>query len=196
MSSGSNNSYQSFPLAKAAEVRMLILDVDGVLTEGHIFLSDMGEQSKEFNVRDGHGLKMLQRTGVKIAILTGRTSQVVEHRAKELGIEYVVQGSLKKSEGLDALVTQSGIDPQECAYMGDDIVDLSPMRRCGFTAAPADAHVAVLEAVDWVAGHAGGRGAVRQLCEALIFARGDWGRVITQPYGVSPADCGWCFESA
>ena len=190
------DSYKNFPFAQASRIRLLVLDVDGVLSEGHIFLNDTGEQAKEFNVRDGHGIKMLQRAGVKIAILTGRTSQVVKHRARELGIEYVVQGSLKKEEGLDQLEKQTGIDSGDFVYMGDDIVDLPPMRRCALSAAPADAHAAVLAKVDWVSGHAGGRGAVRQLCEALILARNEWDTVVAGPYGVLAADCGWLPDQA
>jgi len=180
-----------FPLREARGIRMLILDVDGVMTEGSIIMDNRGEEWKGFNVRDGHGIKMLQRAGIHPAILTGRTSGVVVSRARDLGIEYVIQGSLKKSEGLDTLLSQAGLDASDCAFMGDDIVDLPPMRRCRLGFAPVDAHRAVLAAADWVADCPGGRGAVRQVAEGLILANGAWPAVIETPYGVTPADCGW-----
>jgi 3-deoxy-D-manno-octulosonate 8-phosphate phosphatase (KDO 8-P phosphatase) len=180
-----------FPLHKAKGIRMLILDVDGVMTAGNIIMDHSGEEWKAFNVRDGHGIKMLQRAGIRLAILTGRTSGVVASRARELGIEYVVQGSLKKSEGLDALLGEAGLSAADCAYMGDDIVDLPPMRRCRLSFAPRDAHAAVLKAVDWVSDCDAGRGAVRQVIEGLILANDAWPSVVEGPYGVTPADCGW-----
>lgn len=180
-----------FPFAQARGIRMLILDVDGVMTDGSIIMDNSGEESKGFNVRDGHGIKMLQRAGIQLAILTGRTSGVVASRARDLGIEYVVQGSLKKTEGLDTLLLQAGLQAQDCAFMGDDIVDLPPMRRCRLAFAPRDAHASVLQAVDWVSACDGGRGAVRLVAEGLILANDAWQRVIETPYGVSPADCGW-----
>jgi len=170
---------------------MLILDVDGVLTDGRIIIGDEGEEFKGFNVRDGHGVKMLQRCGIKVGILTGRTSGVVEHRARELGIEAVVQGSLNKSEGLDALLAQANVAAESCAYMGDDVVDLPAMGRCHLGLAPNDAHRSVIEKAHWLSDYGSGRGAVRQAAEGLILASGNWVRVVEQPYGVSSADAGW-----
>lgn len=181
----------SFPLELAKGIRMLVLDVDGVLTDGRILMDNAGEETKGFNVRDGHGIKMLQRAGIEVAILTGRTSKVVEHRARDLGIRYVVQGSLRKTVGLDELCEKSGISPVECAYMGDDVVDLPAMNRCRLKSAPCDAHVGVKVKADWVSDHAGGFGAVRQIAEGLILAAGAWPQVIEEAYGLSPADCGW-----
>jgi len=186
-----NRGYENFPIGSAGDIRLLVLDVDGVLTNGRIILTDGNEQLKGFDVRDGHGLKLLQRADIKIAILTGRTSKVVEHRARELGIEYVVQGSKNKSEGLDEILAKVSVSENVCAYMGDDIVDLPAMRRCRLGLAPADAHPAVLEKAQWISDFAGGRGAARQACEGLILASGTWQQVMTEPYGVSPADCGW-----
>ncbi|OIQ01301.1 MAG: phenylphosphate carboxylase subunit delta [Zetaproteobacteria bacterium CG2_30_59_37] len=185
------HTLNEFPFAKAKGIRMLILDVDGVMTDGSIIMNDSGEESKGFNVRDGHGIKMLQRAGIHLAILTGRTSGVVASRARDLGIEYVVQGSLKKTEGLDTLLVQAGLRAEDCAFMGDDIVDLPPMRRCRLSFAPRDAHASVLKSVDWVATCDGGRGAVRLVAEGLILANGAWQQVVETPYGVTPADCGW-----
>ncbi len=184
-------SFQTFPLQKARGIRMLILDVDGVMTAGSIFMDDSGEEIKAFNVRDGHGIKLLQRAGIQVGILTGRTSGVVERRASDLGIEHVVQGSLNKAEGLKILLSGSGFRVENCAYMGDDVLDLEPMRHCALGFAPSDAHPSILQHADWISGFGGGRGAVRQAAEGLILANDSWIRVIQEPYGVSSDDCGW-----
>jgi len=182
---------QTFPMDLAKGIRMLVLDIDGVMTAGQIFITDAGEQIKAFNVRDGHGLKMLQRAGIEVAILTGRTSKVVELRAKELGIEHVIQGSLRKADGMQVLCEQAGVEASDCAYMGDDVIDLPAMRLCRLSMAPSDAYKAVQKQVDWVAACAGGAGAVRQACEGLILANGQWQDVLGEPYGVSPTESGW-----
>lgn len=184
-------SFRTFPFEKARGIRMLILDVDGVLTAGSIFMDDAGEEMKAFNVRDGHGIKLLQRAGIQVAILTGRVSRVVASRAADLGVEHVVQGSLNKADGLKALLSGAGLLAEHCACMGDDILDLAPMRRCALGLAPYDAHPSVLRYADWVSGFGGGCGAVRQVAEGLILAKGRWGAVIQEPYGVSATDCGW-----
>lgn len=180
-----------FPFDKAHGLRMLILDVDGVLTAGSIFMDDLGKETKSFNVRDGHGIKLLQRAGIQVGILTGRTSGVVASRASDLGIEHVVQGSLNKLEGLESLLADTGLTARDCAYMGDDVLDIPPMRICALGLAPNDAHSSVLKHADWVSSFDGGRGAVRQATEGLILANDAWDRVIQEPYGVSAADCGW-----
>jgi 3-deoxy-D-manno-octulosonate 8-phosphate phosphatase (KDO 8-P phosphatase) len=184
-------SFDTFPFRQASHIRMLVMDVDGVLTDGGIILDHAGQELKQFNVRDGHGIKLLQRAGIQTAILTGRTSSVVKHRARELGVGYVIQGSLNKSDGLDELVKQADVPTEVCAFIGDDVLDLPPMRRCGVSMAPADAHESVLSEADWVSAFRGGRGAVRQAAEGLIIATGSWQQVIGGPYGVSPAACGW-----
>lgn len=191
MSTPALEGYRSFPFDRARNVRMLILDVDGVLTGGDIIMDNAGEESKAFNVRDGHGIKLLQRAGVRVALLTGRRSGVVACRARDLGIEHVIQGSLKKVEGLDELLQQTGLDAEACAYMGDDVLDLPPMRRCAFGMAPKDAHPSVIRHADWLSDHDGGNGAVRQAAEGLILARNAWQEVVQTPYGVTPSDCGW-----
>ncbi|OIP99697.1 MAG: phenylphosphate carboxylase subunit delta [Zetaproteobacteria bacterium CG2_30_46_52] len=185
------SSYQTFPLDIAKGIKMLVLDVDGVLTEGHVTMTDNGDEIKNFNVRDGHGIKMLQRAGIEVAILTGRKSTVVAHRARDLGIEYVIQGSLRKADGLAELCKQSGIDASDCAYMGDDVIDLPAMRSCRLKSAPVNAHKGVLDYAMWISSYEGGNGAVRQLCEGLILANGAWDSVVADAYGLSPADCGW-----
>jgi len=180
-----------FPFDKARGIRMLILDVDGVMTSGSIIMDQHGDEWKAFNVRDGHGIKMLQRAGISIAIITGRSSRVVTARAQDLGIEFVIQGCLNKAEGLADLEQQSGIPAQYCAMMGDDVLDLPPMYRCALSLAPADAHQAVCSHVDWISDANGGHGAIRQAAEGLILATGAWDDVIQSRYKVSPAACGW-----
>jgi 3-deoxy-D-manno-octulosonate 8-phosphate phosphatase (KDO 8-P phosphatase) len=191
MSGSVDNSFSNFPAELAQGIKMLILDVDGVLTQGDIIMDNHGEESKAFNVRDGHGIKMLQRTGIEVAILTGRTSQVVECRARDLGIKYVVQGSLRKADGIKTLCEKAGIDAKSCAYMGDDVIDLPAMAQCSLSMAPADAHPGVLSKVHWVSGFKGGKGAVRQAAEALILANGCWSKVVQDAYGLTLEDCGW-----
>jgi len=185
------HSYQSFPMSLAKNIRMLVLDVDGVLTAGQIFLTDGGEQIKAFNVRDGHGIKLLQRIGIEVAILTGRTSKVVELRAQELGIKHLIQGSLRKADGIAVLCEKANIQASDCAYMGDDVIDLPAMALCRLNMAPFDAHQAVQSKVNWVSAYAGGSGAVRQACEGLILANDAWDDVMGSAYGVSPQESGW-----
>jgi len=180
-----------FPFNKARAIRMLVLDVDGVMTDGSIIMNGQGAELKAFNVRDGHGIKLLQRAGIDIAIITGRTSDVVTARAADLGIKHVIQGSLNKAEALEQLEITSGIPATACAMMGDDVLDLPPMYRMPLSLAPADAHQAVLAHVDWVSDCNGGRGAIRQAAEGLIIAAGCWDDVIGNRYGVSPEQCGW-----
>jgi len=180
-----------FPFEIACDSRMLILDVDGVMTDGSIFMDDQGQELKAFNVRDGHGIKLLQRAGIEVAIITGRTSDVVAARARDLGITHVIQGSLNKAEALSDLEVRSGIPASACAMMGDDVLDLPPMYRMPLSLAPADAHQAVLAHVNWTSDFCGGRGAIRQAAEGLIIATGAWDQVIRDRYQVSPEQCGW-----
>ena len=181
----------NFPFEKAANIRMLILDVDGVMTNGSIIMDKHGDEHKAFNVRDGHGIKLIQRAGIQIAIITGRISPVVEARASDLGIEYVIQQRLNKAEGLARLVQESGVPAAQCAMMGDDVMDLPPMYDCGLGLAPADAHLSVLNHVDWISDQPGGRGAIRQAAEGLLLAQNAWDETVFKRYQVSPEDCGW-----
>ncbi len=187
----SRHSGFDFPFDRARNIRMLILDVDGVMTDGSIIMDRHGDELKAFNVRDGHGIKLLQRAGIRVAILTGRHSAVVAARAEDLGIEHVIQGCLNKAEGLASLVAESGVTAEYCAMMGDDVLDLPPMHQCGLSLAPADAHGPVLAYADWISDHPGGRGAVRQAAEGLILAVGAWTNVIEARYKASASDCGW-----
>ena len=159
-------------LDKAARIRLVIFDVDGVLTDGSLFVGDDGQEYKAFNSRDGHGIKMLIKHGVTVAIITGRTSKVVEHRMENLGIEHVYQGKLDKLPAYEELAAELGISAAETAYVGDDIVDLPVMRRVGLAIAVQDAHPLVRTHSHWQTPSCGGRGAARDVCEMLMEARG------------------------
>lgn len=157
---------------RAAGVRLALFDVDGVLTDGRITLGDDGQEYKAFNVRDGHGLKMLMGAGIEVAILTGRRSRAVAHRMAELGIHEVIQGQTDKRAAFEDLLQRRGLGPEEVAYTGDDVIDLPILRRAGLAVAVADAHPLVRRHAHWITTHPGGRGAVRELCEAILEAHG------------------------
>jgi len=159
-------------LEKAARIRLVIFDVDGVLTDGSLFVGDDGQEYKAFNSRDGHGIKMLIRHGVTVAIITGRTSRVVEHRMKNLGIEHVYQGQLEKLPAYEKLARELNISAEQTAYVGDDVVDLPVMRRVGLAIAVQDAHPLVRRHSHWQTPACGGRGAARDVCELLMEAQG------------------------
>ncbi len=158
--------------AKAQGVRLVIFDVDGVLTDGSLYLGDDGQEYKAFNSRDGHGMKMLQYSGVEIGIITGRTSEVVRIRMESLGIEHVYQGKQEKLPAYRQLVDKLGLRDDQVAYVGDDVVDLPIMRRVGLAVAVNDAHPLVLQHAHWQTPHAGGRGAGRDVCEMIMEAQG------------------------
>jgi 3-deoxy-D-manno-octulosonate 8-phosphate phosphatase (KDO 8-P phosphatase) len=159
-------------LDKASRIRLLIFDVDGVLTDGSLFLGDDGQEYKAFNSRDGHGIKMLKKYGVEVAIITGRTSRVVEHRMANLGVEHLYQGKLEKLPAYEELAAKLDIPAGETAYVGDDVVDLPVMRRVGLAIAVQDAHPLVRAHSHWQTPSAGGRGAARDVCEMLMEAKG------------------------
>jgi 3-deoxy-D-manno-octulosonate 8-phosphate phosphatase (KDO 8-P phosphatase) len=161
-------------LEKIRRVRILILDVDGVLTDGRIVIDDAGLESKQFDVRDGHGLKMLMRCGIGVVLLTGRQSRVVEHRAADLGITEVHQGILNKAEVFAEILKRRDMVPEESACVGDDVVDIPLLRRTGFSVAVADAVPEAREIADYVTRHRGGRGAVREVCEVILKAQNRW----------------------
>jgi 3-deoxy-D-manno-octulosonate 8-phosphate phosphatase (KDO 8-P phosphatase) len=165
-------------LDKAAQIKLVIFDVDGVLTDGRLFYGDDGQEYKAFHSRDGHGMKMLQESGVAIAIITGRTSKVVEHRMANLGIKHVMQGRQEKLPAFEQLSQELGVQPHEVAYVGDDVVDLPIMRRVGLAVAVADAHQLVLQHAHWQTPHGGGQGAARDLCELIMEARGHLGELM------------------
>lgn len=158
----------------AAGIKILILDVDGVMTAGKIMLDNSGNEIKAFHVRDGHGIKMLQRAGVEVALITGRESKVVEARARELGITQVRQGAKDKLEIYRDLMSSLGLKDAEAAYVGDDIVDLPVMRVVGISFAVADAEPYVREAAHVITSRKGGEGAVREVIDSLLKASGQW----------------------
>ncbi len=161
-------------LDRAATVRLMIFDVDGVLTDGSLFMDNDGQEYKAFNSRDGHGMKMLARSGVEIGIITGRSSRIVEHRTRELGIRHVRQGCLDKLAVYLELTRELGLEPAQTAYMGDDVVDLPILLRAGLAVTVQDAHPLVKRHAHWVTPSPGGRGAARELCEMIMVAQGSY----------------------
>ncbi|MGZ5037758.1 MAG: KdsC family phosphatase [Usitatibacter sp.] len=157
---------------RARAVRLAIFDVDGVMTDGTIFIAAQGEAFKAFNILDGHGVKMLQSAGVKTAIISGRSSEAVARRAAELSIAHVVQGSADKARAFDELIASLALEPAQCAFVGDDLPDLPVMRRCGLAVAVANAVEPVKAAAHYVTRASGGRGAVREFCELVLRAQG------------------------
>lgn len=168
-------------LARAQAIRLVAFDVDGVMTDGTLFLADDGQEFKGFNSLDGHGLKMLKSSGVELAIITGRCSRVVEHRAKNLGIEIVHQGAHDKLTVYEALCREMGLDCEATAYMGDDVVDLPVMRRAGLAITVPAAPELVKAYSHYTTTREAGHGAVREACEFLMRAQGTLDAVLA-PY--------------
>jgi len=158
-------------------VKLLILDVDGVMTDGGIIYDDDGRELKVFDVKDGHGIKLLMRAGIGVAIITGRESKVVYHRAKNLGIDMVYQGAKDKVGAFEDILKNRQLSLEEAAYMGDELVDIPLLRRVGFAAAVKDAVEDVKKHVDYVTVKNGGSGAVRELCELILKVQGKWDTV-------------------
>lgn len=158
---------------KAAHLKLIIFDVDGVLTDGRLFVTESGEEIKTFHSRDGHGMKMLQASGVEIGIITGRTSKIVAHRCKELGIQHVYQGQKDKRPAFTELIQKLSLKPEQVAYMGDDVVDLPVMKQVGLAIATQDAHEFVKKHADWHTQSNGGYGAAREACELIMDAQGN-----------------------
>jgi len=165
----------------AKDIKLLILDVDGVLTDGSIILDNEGNELKIFNVRDGHGIKMLVKAGVGIALITGRHSKVVERRARELGITEVYQRCHIKTVAFDHIIEKYGLTEKEVAYVGDDIVDIPIFKRVGISVAVKDAADEARDYAALVTRHPGGRGAVREVCDFLLKAKGLW-ESVTREY--------------
>ena len=163
-----------------ATIKLLLLDVDGVMTDGRITYDNDGGELKSFDVKDGHGLKLLQRAGIKIGIITGRQSAVVARRAAELGIELVYQGAKDKLVPFNEILEKLRISAEEVAYVGDDVVDLPVMRRVGFAVTVADAVEDVKPFADLVTTRDGGRGAVREVCDFLLKKSGRWDAVASR----------------
>lgn len=157
---------------RAQKIKLIILDVDGVLTDGTFLIGDDGQQYKAFYTKDGQGLRMLQDSGIEAAIITGRTSKVVAHRAKELGIAHVYQGQKNKREAFDELLKKLDLQAEQVAYVGDDVIDLPVMRHVGLACAVRDAEPLVKQYAHLVTPRDGGKGAVRDVCELIMRAQG------------------------
>jgi len=164
---------------RAAAVRLMLFDVDGVLTDGSLYYGENGEALKRFHALDGHGLKLLTQSGVKVALITGRSSLIVSRRAAELGIADVLQDVRDKSAALNELAQRHGIPLNETGFMGDDLIDLSAMQRAGFAASVPNAPDYIVQSAHWVASRAGGNGAARECCDLLLAARGQLGGYLT-----------------
>ncbi|MGR9073503.1 MAG: 3-deoxy-manno-octulosonate-8-phosphatase KdsC [Gammaproteobacteria bacterium] len=163
---------------KASRIRLLTLDVDGVLTDGRLFFDNQGNEYKAFHARDGHGIKLLRRSGVEIAVISGRKAESVKLRMESLGIEHVYQGQEDKIAALEEIAGRLGIRVEESAHMGDDLLDLPVMKRAGFSIAVGDAHFAVKDYADWCTQLPGGAGAVREACDFIMQAQGKLEEVI------------------
>jgi 3-deoxy-D-manno-octulosonate 8-phosphate phosphatase (KDO 8-P phosphatase) len=157
---------------RAKRVRLMLFDVDGVLTDGRLWYGPSGDSLKAFHALDGHGIKMLLQTGTAVGLLSGRASRAVDKRAAELGIPHVLQGIDDKRAAWEALAAKLGIAAAETGFMGDEVVDLPVLRRCGFACAPAGAHALVRSKSHYVSRAQGGAGAVREVCEYVLRAQG------------------------
>ena len=163
---------------RAARIKMLLMDCDGVLTDGRITLLENGEEEKSFHTRDGHGLVLLHRAGLHSGIISGRTSSLVERRARELGMRYVRQGALDKIKDFDELLGEAGLEDNEVAFIGDDVTDIPLMRRAELGVAVADAVVETRAAAHFVTDLPGGFGAVRETVELILKAQGRWSELM------------------
>ncbi len=159
-------------IARAQKIRLMAFDVDGVMTDGSIYYADDGSELKVFNALDGAGLKMLEKIGITVAIITGRRTPCVEARARNLDIRHLHQGVHDKTECLHRLLDELGLTSDAAGYMGDDVMDLAAMACCGFSAAPANAHETVLQRAMLVTRRTGGHGAVREVCDFILAAQG------------------------
>lgn len=168
-------------MERARDLRLIVFDVDGVMTDGTLYLGDDGQEYKAFNSLDGHGLKMLASTGVQLAIITGRTSRVVELRATNLGITHLYQGCHDKLTPLKELLAKLNISASQAAFMGDDVVDLPAMGHCGMGFTVPNAPSLVKERAHYVTHQAAGRGAVREVCELIMQAQGTYATAMA-PY--------------
>jgi 3-deoxy-D-manno-octulosonate 8-phosphate phosphatase (KDO 8-P phosphatase) len=177
MEQGTHGGLADTLIERIKPVLLLILDVDGVMTDGRIIVDDTGREMKNFNVKDGHGIKMLMKYGIDVAIITGRKSDVVEHRARDLGITEVHQRIFNKLEVFNDILQNRELKSEQVAFIGDDIVDIPVLRRVGFSAAVADATDEVKTVVHYITKKTGGNGAVREICDLILKAQGKWGDV-------------------
>ena len=167
---------------KLKNIKLLLLDVDGVLTDGKIVYTDSGEQIKAFDVKDGHGLKLLMRSGAEVVLITGRESKVVLHRARDLGIQEVYQKVTNKIEIYEKILKEKNLEDIHVGFVGDDLIDIPVLRRVGFSVAVEDAIPEVKEIVDYVTSKKGGEGAVREVCELLLKSQNKWEELTERYY--------------
>ena len=174
----SNQKAMSVVLEKAKKLKLLILDVDGVLTDGRLFFDNEGAEYKCFHARDGHGIKLLRQTGVEVAVISGRSSNSVALRMKNLGIVHVYQGHENKQSAFTEVLEKTGVTAEQAAHVGDDLLDLPIMMRVGLAIAVSDANFAVKERADWCTTLPGGQGAVREVCDFIMQAQGNFDKVL------------------
>jgi 3-deoxy-D-manno-octulosonate 8-phosphate phosphatase (KDO 8-P phosphatase) len=165
-------------LKKAARIKLLLLDVDGVLTDGRIIIDDRGVETKQFHVRDGQGISLLIRAGVDVGFITGRVSKIVQHRARELGVRLVYQGVADKRAAYIAIKRKTKRSDAEIAYVGDDFIDLPVLRQAGLAISVSDGWPELFSVVDYVTEHKGGSGAVREVVELILKAQNKWPKLI------------------
>ena len=165
-------------LTQLKHIKLLILDVDGVLTDGSIIYNDNGVETKIFNVKDGLGIRLLMKAGITLCIATGRRSNALYNRCDNLGIEHIFDGLGDKAAILDPILNRTGVSTEQVAFIGDDLPDLALMKKVGLSIAVADAHKTVLKHADMVTSAKGGDGAVREVCEAILKAQGLWDNIL------------------
>jgi len=170
--------------SRAARIKLLLLDCDGVLTDGRITLLPNGDEQKTFNVRDGHGIVLLHRAGLRSGIISGRSSSLVERRAKELGIEFVRQGTWNKIEDFEEILEQAGVSLEETAFIGDDVTDIPLMLRVGLAVAVADAVPETKQAAHLITQNNGGSGAVREVTDLILQAQNKWQELMNRYFDI------------
>jgi 3-deoxy-D-manno-octulosonate 8-phosphate phosphatase (KDO 8-P phosphatase) len=168
---------------RARGIQLLLFDVDGVLTDGVVVMHSDGSESKGFHIKDGAAIVWAQRAGLPVGLLSSRSSGATAHRAAQLAVRIVQQGVISKSKAFDQILKDTNLTEEAVSYMGDDLLDLPVLTRCGLAAAPADAAEEVRAAVHWVSSQAGGRGAVRELIEVVLRAQGRWAAVMAEHGG-------------
>jgi len=176
----SNRSWGPELDRRARALRWLVLDVDGVLTDGRLHIGVDGEAYKSFHVRDGMAIVLARAAGLEVAVLSARSSEIVARRAAELGVEEILQGHENKLAAFADLLSRHGLRPDEAAFIGDDLQDLGVMARAGLSAAPGDATAEAREAADYVTSAKGGAGAVREVVERILVARGAWNAAVAR----------------
>jgi 3-deoxy-D-manno-octulosonate 8-phosphate phosphatase (KDO 8-P phosphatase) len=169
-----SNTLSEEVVSRARRIKLLLMDCDGVLTDGHLWLTEDDDEQKAFHARDGQGISLMHRAGLRTGIITGRKSTAVDRRARDLKMSYVHQFAKDKVKALNEIIAEAGVSVEECAFVGDDLADIPPMRRVGFAVAVADAVEETKQAAHYVTCLQGGQGAVREVCELILKAQGRW----------------------